>query len=82
MTLVFRILKGYIVMKKARKILIAIIAISLIASMFATSVSATETIAFGAATVDTSNLNVRTGPSLSHPVITTLDEGDIIVILE
>ena len=69
-------------MKTAKKLIILIITISLIASALATVASAEDTLAYGAATVDTTNLNLRTGPGKSYSVITTLNLGDIIVILE
>ena len=69
-------------MKTAKKLLIVLIAISMLASVFTICASATESIAYGAATVDTSNLNLRSGPGMTYSVITTLNEGDIIVILE
>ena len=68
-------------MKFVKKLLFIIVAVSIFSSMFAVSASANGSIAYGAATVDTSNLNVRTGPGMSHTVLTTLNEGDIVVVL-
>ena len=69
-------------MKLVKKLITTIILISIIASMFSIGASANNKIAYGAATVDTMNLNLRTGPGLSHAVIAALNEGDIVVILE
>ena len=69
-------------MRMAKKLLIIIIAISILATVFASGASATDMLAYGAATVNTSNLNLRSGPGMSFSVITTLNEGDIVVILE
>jgi len=69
-------------MKTAKKLLIILIIISISASVFTIGASANDSIAYGAATVSTDILNLRSGPGLSHSVITTLSEGDILVILE
>jgi len=69
-------------MKNAKKLLIILIVISMFTSMLAISASAEDTLAYGAATVDTDILNLRSGPGLTFSVISTLTEGDIIVILE
>ena len=69
-------------MRIAKKLLVVVVAVAIMTSFFTIGVSAAEPVAYGAATVDTTNLNVRTGPGKSYPVITTLNEGDIIVILE
>ena len=69
-------------MKIAKKLLMILITVSILASAFSVGASAADPMAYGAATVDTTNLNLRSGPGMSYPVITTLDEGDIIVILE
>ena len=69
-------------MKITKKLIIVILAISVLLPILSIGVSAAEPIAYGAATVDTSNLNLRSGPGKTHSVITTLNEGDIIVILE
>jgi len=68
-------------MIKAKKLIIIALIISIIASMPVVSASASS-IAYGAATVDTDSLRLRSGPGLSHSVVTLLSEGDIVVILE
>ena len=69
-------------MKTRRNLLIIIAAISVLACIFVIGASAADNLAYGAATVDTDILNLRNAPDLSSTVITTLTEGDIIVILE
>jgi cell wall-associated NlpC family hydrolase len=44
--------------------------------------SANNNLAYGAATVDTQILRLRSGPGTSHTVLNRLSEGDIVVILE
>jgi len=69
------------VMKKAKKLIVALLVVSIVASMFPVIASASS-LAYGAATVGTSSLRLRSGPGTSHSVITHLNEGDIVVILE
>ena len=69
-------------MKKLKKLLIILIAVSIASSALLISASADEPLAYGAATVDTPVLNLRSGPGTSTSVITRLSEGDIVVILE
>ena len=69
-------------MKTIKKLFAIMFAVMLCAFVFAFSASANNKIAYGAATVDTDNLNLRSGPGMSHDVIATLNEGDIVVILE
>jgi len=69
-------------MKHAQKMVFIILAISIISSAFATSASATGKVAYGAATVDTQGLRIRSGPGTTFSIVTHLSEGDIVVILE
>ena len=69
-------------MKKAKKLLSIIISVSILVVMLSVSAFAHESLAYGAATVNTDNLNLRNGPSMANTVLTTLNEGDIVVILE
>ena len=69
-------------MKLVKKLAIALLIISIIASMSTVFAGANGTIAYGAATVDTQALRLRSGPGLEHPVVMLLTEGDIVVILE
>ena len=70
-------------MKIAKTSVIALLIIVIIASMLPMGALASGNgLAYGAATVDTQNLRLRSGPGLNHSVITLLAEGDIVVILE
>ena len=69
-------------MKIAKKLLTILILISILASMITTGASADAPLAYGAATVDTPVLNLRSGPSTDDSILTRLSEGDIVVILE
>ena len=69
-------------MKTAKKIVILLLIIFILTPVFTAGVYAADTIAYGAATVATTNLNMRSGPGLEYNVVTVLNEGDIIVILE
>ena len=69
-------------MKIAKKLIIILIAVSVIASTLSIAAKAEGPLAYGAATVDTPILNLRSGPSTSTSVVTRLSEGDIVVVLE
>jgi uncharacterized protein YgiM (DUF1202 family) len=69
-------------MKIAKKLLITLIIISIAASMLSVVASANNNLAYGAATVDTQILRLRSGPGTSNTVLDRLSEGDIVVILE
>jgi len=70
-------------MKNAKKLILAIIIIlSMTATMIPITASATSSVAFGAATVDTDILRLRSGPGTNHSVLARLSEGDVVVILE
>ena len=69
-------------MKKASRFLSILIIITIVTSLLTISAGANGTLAYGAATADTQGLRVRSGPGLTHSVVTHLSEGDIVVILE
>ena len=69
-------------MKKLRKLILILVAVSMAASMLSFAASADGGIAYGAATVAGPSLNLRTGPGTSYDVVTQLNEGNIVVILE
>jgi len=68
-------------MKTAKKLIIILLIVSLTTPMLTVYASA-GSLAYGAATVDTDLLRLRSGPGLTHSVVTLLSEGDIIVVLE
>jgi len=69
-------------MKKLIKVLIPIMVMVTIIGTIPVSASADSDLAYGAATVDTEVLRLRSGPGTDHEVLDRLAEGDIIVILE
>jgi cell wall-associated NlpC family hydrolase len=69
-------------MKIAKKLTIILILISLIASMIPLTASANSTIAWGAANIDANSVRIRSGPGLDYSVLTHVNSGDIVVILE
>ena len=69
-------------MRIIKKLLILLIIATFLSSALSFGASATGTLAYGAATVNTEILNLRSGPGLTHSIITTLNLGDIVVILE
>jgi len=68
-------------MMKIKRLIIALLIISITATMLTVFASATS-VAYGAADVDTATLRLRSGPSTSHTVVALLSEGDTVVILE
>jgi len=68
-------------MKKAKRLIVAMLVVSIVSAAFPVFASA-GSVAYGAATVGTSALRLRTGPGTTHSVVTLLDEGDIVVVLE
>ena len=69
-------------MKVFKKILLSIVTASIILSLTATGAAAADPLAYGAATVDTNVLRIRSGPGTDYDIIERLYEGDIIVVLE
>ncbi|MDR1590133.1 MAG: C40 family peptidase [Oscillospiraceae bacterium] len=68
-------------MKIAKSFLSVIIAAVVLSSAFTLTASAAN-LAYGAATVEATQLNVRSGPGMSNSIVATLDDSDIVVILE
>ena len=69
-------------MKKTRKLLVMLLAVAMAVTMFAFPASADGTIAYGAATVTASTLNIRTGPSTSYSIAGTVSRNSKVVVLE
>jgi len=69
-------------MKLAKKLLCTLILLSIVVSMLTFGATANGTIAYGAATIDTPVLRLRSGPGTEFSVVDRLGEGDIVVILE
>lgn len=68
-------------MRIVRKLLVTLIALSLSVSMLYITAEAGN-IAYGAATIKATSLNVRSGPGTDNTVVGTVQNGDIVVILE
>jgi len=69
-------------MKIAKKLTIILILISLIATMMPLTASANGTIAWGAANIDANSVRIRSGPGLDYSVLTHVNSGDIVIIIE
>lgn len=70
-------------MKTVKKLILLIVTVSTISGMLTVYALGSGTLAYGAATVGVNYMNVREGPGLSYKIIgETLEEGDIVVILE
>ncbi len=69
-------------MKKFRKLIIMILVLAMTVSMFAITASAAGTIAYGAATVTASALNIRSGPGTSYSIVGRVNRNCRLVILE
>ncbi|MGM9521522.1 MAG: NlpC/P60 family protein [Oscillospiraceae bacterium] len=68
-------------MKQLKKLVYMLIVLSMCLTLCAFSVSAAD-VAYGAATVNATSLNVRSGPDTSYDRVTVLSSGTIVVILE
>lgn len=68
-------------MRYVRKLLILILTLTVIASVFYIEAAAGP-IAYGAATVQASSLNIRSAPDTSGSITATVRHGEIVVILE
>lgn len=69
-------------MKILKKMLVFVLTAAIMISLLTVFALADGTLAYGAATVDTDILRVRSGPGTSYSVVDRLSEGDIVVILE
>ena len=67
-------------MKVLKKLLAIIMAVTVISALFVINASAAD-LAYGAGTVNCTDLNVRTEASTKSKVIITLSRGDVVVIL-
>ena len=69
-------------MKYLKKCLCAVLVFAIITTSVVFSASAAGTIAYGAGTVSATVLNIRSGPGTSYSVVDTVENGEIVVILE
>jgi len=75
-------MKGLILMKIIKRIIITLLLISMIATMLPVLSSASGVIAWGAANVNGSVVRIRSGPSLDDTVLTQVSRGEVVVIIE
>ncbi|MGE4485569.1 MAG: NlpC/P60 family protein [Oscillospiraceae bacterium] len=68
-------------MRTAKRTLFLVLALALLFSFFAIDASAAE-IAFGAATVSATNLNIRSAPGTDNDIVSAIPGETIVVILE
>lgn len=69
-------------MKTIKKLIVMVLILAMSLTMFAVSVNATGSIAYGAATVTASALNIRSGPGTSYSIVGSVKRSNIVVILE
>ena len=69
-------------MKTGKKLIAVVIVMSIIATMHPFTASANRSEAWGAANVDGSGVRIRSGPGLTYDVLTHVNRGDIVVVLE
>lgn len=69
-------------MKKIKKLTVMVLALAMALSMFVVSANAAGTIAYGAATVTASTLNIRSGPSTSNAIVGTVTKNSRVVVME
>lgn len=69
-------------MKKAKKIIVTILVLTMLMSLGALSVSAAGKIAYGAGTVSATSLNIRSGPGMDYSIVGSIPNGCITVIIE
>ncbi len=69
-------------MKTVKKIISAVIIVSILASFMIGAASAAGSIAYGAATVSATCLNMRSGPSTTSSIIGAISKGTKIIVLE
>lgn len=69
-------------MKKFKKLIIMVLVLAMTLTMLAISASAAGTIAYGAATVTASALNIRSGPGTSYSIVGRVNRDSRLVVLE
>ena len=69
-------------MKTIKKLVVMVLVLAMTLSMFAITASAAGTIAYGAATVTASALNIRSGPGTTYSILGMVRKNNRVVILE
>ncbi len=68
-------------MRRLKRIIAALLVVLAAGGCLGISAGAAGKIAYGAATVDATELNIRTGPGKSYDIISTIGSSAIIVSL-
>ena len=69
-------------MKVAKKLVITLLLISVIMTMLPLSATSNGVIAWGAADISGSDVRIRSGPGTTHSVLTHVNKGDTVVVVE
>jgi len=69
-------------MKTAKRLVVTILLAVIVISMLPVSASANGVIAWGAADINGSGIRVRSGPGLTYDILTQVNTGDTVVIIE
>jgi len=69
-------------MKTAKRLIVTILLAAVIATMLPVTASASGTIAWGAADINATGVRIRSGPGLTYDVLTHVNSGDVVVIIE
>ena len=75
-------MKGYKTMKTAKRLIVTILIAVIITTMLPFRAAANGTIAWGAADINGTGIRIRSGPGLTSEVLTHVNTGDIVVIVE
>jgi len=69
-------------MKTISKLVVIILLVTIVSTLFPLTAMANGDIAWGAANVNGTRVRIRSGPSLEHDILTHVNSGDIVVIIE
>jgi len=69
-------------MRILKKLIITLLLVAIIATMLPVTAAANGTIAWGAANVNGSGVRIRSGPDTTHSVLTHVNSGDVVIVVE
>jgi len=69
-------------MKNAKRLVLLLLIVAIFASMLPVTASASGTIAWGAANIEGNGVRIRSGPGLTHSILSHANRGDIVVIID
>ena len=69
-------------MKIATRLIVSLILTAVISTLIPVTASASGTIAWGAANISASGVRIRSGPGTNHSVLSHVNTGDIVVVVE